>query len=487
MYTFLKQYITYSVGITLNRLAALLLLPLYTRFFSSADYGKLDTLMTLMALCQPFLMLGIDSAVQLLYFTTKGKRGQDHLVMTSILLVAVVAGLCSLLAAFFAPAIVWMLFADIDHVTDLRLLCLDMFAVSLLTLFRDNLRLRQKPLIYNVLAITQLLLMTGLNIYFVAVQHAGIHGFISGLVLADLTVMFIAGIIAFLNHASYPALQCGLALIKLGLPLLPVSTAYWVLSSSDRFFLLKFSTLDEIGLYGIANRLAAGIGIFAVAVQLAWRPYALRIQTQPEARLLYATAPVYYLAGVGWLGLGVASISPLVLKLFTAPTYAYAARLLPFLILAQIMYGGYYIVSTGVEITRRPQHLTWTILIAALVNVGLNFLLIPTWGADGAAIATVAAYTIATFCVGLISYRLFPLPYNFRQLIGVLITLAVAYTLVTLMFSLIQTYAILFTLSTTLGASLILALLLKSQLRQIVNRVQMIMGKTHLSTSNLLR
>lgn len=471
MYTFFKQYMTYSVGITLSRVASLLLLPLYTRFFSSKDYGVLDTLMTITALCQPFLMLGIDSAIQILFFSYKGKSEQDDLVMTSVFLVAGVAGLISTIIMVLSPLVVIKLFGNQNYITELRLLSMDIFFVSMLTLFRDNLRMRQEAFLYNCVAISQLLLVTGLNIYFVAVQQLGIRGFIYGLAIGDAIVMLISGVITLNHHFYFPSWGKTFPLLKIGMPLLPVSAAYWILSSSDRFFLLKYSSLTEIGLYGIANRLAAGIGIFAIAVQLAWRPFALRIQSQPDARTTYASAPLLYLASVGWFGLFFVAGSPIILRMFTTPEYAGAAKLLPLLVLAQVMYGGYYIVSTGIEITKQTQHLTWTILIAAIVNIGLNILLIPLFGASGAAIATVSAYTAATFCVGIISNYLYPLPYDLWQLVRVSIIIFVSYLLVSIGLASTSDYINLFMVCILLACSLLLSFLFRFQLMQILRKI----------------
>lgn len=427
MWDFIKQYATYSLGIAVNRLAALLLLPLYTRFLTPADYGVLDLLTIAVALVQPLFMLGIDTSVQILFFTSKTKKQQNDLVMTSIVLVAAFGGLCALSGWLLAPTLVNVLLRQEEYVSALRLLCFDAWLISVFTLLSDNLRLRQQPLFYNLLAIFQIVVAAGLTVVFLAVQQRGVMGVVTGLVLGNLVVTLLAAGLVLKQHLQMPTLAQALPLLRLGLPLLPVSATYWVLNSSDRFFLAKLSTLQEVGFYGIANRLAAGIGIFTFAIQLSWRPFALRMQTAPQARTLYANMPLYYFVGIGWIGLLIAAASPLLLNVFATKAYTQAAALLTPLILAQVIYGAYYIFSTGLEIVQRTYHITWTIVLAALLNTALNILLIPKSGAFGASLATAISYGVATLCVAIVSQRLYPLPYELRRLCCVSLCLLLAY------------------------------------------------------------
>lgn len=479
MRSFFQQFSIYSIGVAVSRLASLLLLPLYTRFLSTADYGVLDTLMTLTALCQPFLLLGIDTAIQILFFKTKNRQQQNDLVMTSIITVALVAGSFALISIFLSGWVVQLLFGQTRFVNELRWLCVDMMVNSLLTLFNGNLRLNQQAIRFNIVALIQLVLMTAFNVWFIVIQKMGISGFIAGLVLADTATMLFAAFTPLRQHLQRPSFMLLANLLRVGLPLVPVSAAYWVLSSSDRFFLVKLSTLNEVGIYGIANRLATGIGIFTFAVQLGWRPFAMRIQGQPQARQIYATMPIYYFAGVGWIGLAVATGAPILLAIFTTASYASAVTLLTPLILTQVIYGAYYLFSTGLEIKQQTYHVTWTIGLAAVINTILNVLLIPKYGALGAALATVIAYGVATLCVALLSQRAYPLPYERRRFSIVVFSLLVGYTVVAILFLHQQPDAMLWGVGCTMICGIVFIYLLRQEVRFLLQRLSFSVQKVH--------
>jgi O-antigen/teichoic acid export membrane protein len=474
MRDFFRQYIIYSVGIAVNRFAMLLLLPLYTQFLSPTDYGILDTLVTFTALLQPMILVGVDTAVQILFYdkqiTDKGAR--DNLVITSVLVVVACAGVFTVLGLIFSPSIASVLLGNTHYVFELQLLCLDMFVVGLLKLFHDNLRLRQSPLLYSLVSLLQLGCMTALNLLFIVVQQRGVSGYIYGLVLADAAVMLLTALFVLQHYRSGRFVtRYASMLLSLGWPLLPVSLAYWVLNLSNRFFLIKFSSTEAVGLFGIASRLAAGIGVFTLAIQIGWRPFALSMQGQSNARETYAAAPHYYFALIGWLGLLVAACSTLLIEVFTTPAYVDAAMLLTPLVLAQIAYGAYFIFSTGLEIMKRTYHLTWTIVLAAVVSVVLNLWLIPIFGAFGAALATSVAYLSAAVSVALVSQFVYPLPYHKRHFATVGLLLVLAYTLITVFNGLSLPYTAPLGLLVVVISGAVLLYLFKRDLHWVFDRV----------------
>lgn len=431
MWKLVRQYSAYSIGIAVNRLASLLLLPLYTRFLTPAEYGVLDTLMTVVTLLVPLFILGIDTSLQILFFKAEGKKAQNSIVITGIVLVASFGAVCGLILFIISPKLSLFLFGNELYTPILKILSFYIWVVSLLKLSQDNLRLNHKPLIYNFLAFGRVAFTASFNILLVGFHQLGVLGAITGLVISDIIITLFSASFLLKHHWHLPKVTPLLPLLRLGLPLIPVSFAYWILNYSDRFFLLKLSTFEELGLYGIAYRIAAGVGIFSFAVQLCWRPFALQIQEKPEAKKIYATMPLYYIACVGLIGLLLAVSVPLLLQVFVTKAYSGAVVLVTPLIVSQVAYGAYYIFSTGLEIRQRPYHLMWSILLAALLNTLLNILFIPQLGAFGASVATAISYIAATISVGIVSQKLYPLPYDINRFLCVTTLIITSYISIT--------------------------------------------------------
>jgi O-antigen/teichoic acid export membrane protein len=70
----------------------------------------------------------------------------------------------------------------------------------------------------------------------------------------------------------------------------------------------------------------------------------------------------------------------------------------------------------GVSIQRKPWLTTLFTTISALLNVGLNIILIPLYGAIGAATATLAAYVVFTFVAHFVSQQFYPVSFEVKLL-----------------------------------------------------------------------
>jgi O-antigen/teichoic acid export membrane protein len=157
-----------------------------------------------------------------------------------------------------------------------------------------------------------------------------------------------------------------------------------------------------------------------VAFRTAWPAFAYSIDDDREARRTYAFVLTYLLAFASWLSLALGALSPWWTRLLTAPGYHRAEEGVAILAFAGAVYAGYTVLAIGSGRARKTQ-LNWVVTgFGAVVNIGLNFWLIPAYGMVGAAISTLAAY-VALF-VGMTVYaqHVYPVAYQWRRIATVL-------------------------------------------------------------------
>ena len=92
-----------------------------------------------------------------------------------------------------------------------------------------------------------------------------------------------------------------------------------------------------------------------------------------------------------------------------------AAPLIPILAFGLIFDGIMPMVNLGPAFTKRTILRTYTVITAAIINVILNYLLIPRFGPAGAAWATLIAFVIQTTLALVVSLRLYPVPYQYGR------------------------------------------------------------------------
>ena len=232
-------------------------------------------------------------------------------------------------------------------------------------------------------------------------------------------------LVVYLALLGYRREQLGLQLDRgllqrmnqFGMPLVPSALLLWVTNFSDRFFLVKLTDTAEVGLYSVGVRIASAMVLLLTAFRMAWPAFAYSIESDEEARRTYAWVLTYLVVLTTWIATALTLLSPWLVAWLTAPEFASSSRVVGPLAFAAVSFGGFIVLSIGIGRARRTQF-NWVITgAAAVVNVTLNLTLIPLYGMMGAALATVAAYTVMFAGMAWWAQRIFPCPYQWRRVL----------------------------------------------------------------------
>lgn len=195
-------------------------------------------------------------------------------------------------------------------------------------------------------------------------------------------------------------------LVRFGAPLIASTSAWFILNASDRYFLGVFRTFREVGEYSLGYRVASLLALGIVTpIQLALAPIVFQAAGEPDlARKLGRVAEGMAWA-IGLAGGGLALATPLVIRLIAPPEYTGAALFTFWIIPSGIGLGAYYWSAALLQLRHRTLHIATTVVAAAVMNLALNWALIPRIGAIGAAIATDVAILSAAAAVMVLGVR----------------------------------------------------------------------------------
>jgi O-antigen/teichoic acid export membrane protein len=422
----------YGIGGSANRLVSVLFVPIFTRIFSPADYGVLDLLTTLTSLLTLFAMLGANSAVMYYYHRAVDPAERGRLVSTALLMATGLALVIALGGILFVDRLAPVIAGSSTYRLAVTVNFLLLPANVAASLVLDLLRLEFRRYAFTALGLTRTLFGSLLGVGLVVGTNMGI----AGLIGAQATLAAVAAVVGlWLTRRTWlPAVDARLArqMLRFGLPLIPTGLSYWVLQYVDRYFVLAYRGSADLGIYAIGNRLAGLMLVVTYAFQTAWWPFAYAHAGQPGDRDLFAR--VFKLASAGLLAatllLGLFAREALVLV--TTPAFVPAYPYVGLLALALVVNSSYQVISIGVQLAQRTSSMAWTSATAAALNLGLNFLLIPSLGLWGAAIATLAAYLASTALLYRVAQRHYPIPYRPQRaiLIGLFVVLLGAIGLV---------------------------------------------------------
>jgi O-antigen/teichoic acid export membrane protein len=410
-----KHSAIYGLGGLVSRILAVLLLPLYTRYLSPSDYGKVETLIALTTVAGIVLRFGIHSAFFRFYFDSPDPAARRLVLRTSFwfTMAMATAGLAG--GLLLAAPIADVLFGSSGDAELVMAAFVGLWAGMNYEQLTSLFRVEERSVAFVSASLANIFLTIGATLLLVVALDKGPIGVIVG--------NFTGTLIVYAVLIGYRREQLGLQfdrsllreMNRFGIPLVPTALFLWVTNFSDRLFLVQLADTAEVGLYSVGVRIASAMVLLLTAFRLAWPAFAYSIDDDREAKRTYAYVLTYLVALTTWVATGLALLSPWIVDWIAAPAFAESSRVVGPLAFAAVAFGAYIVVAIGIGRAKRTQF-NWVVTgAAAVVNIALNLLLIPPYGMMGAAIATVAAYS-TMFC-GMIwwAQKIYPVPYQWRR------------------------------------------------------------------------
>jgi O-antigen/teichoic acid export membrane protein len=400
-----------------NRLGAVLLVPLYTRVLAPADYGVMDLVLTLGMVALGAFFLGQDHALLVRWNQAPdaARRREVASAAAAAAVLSVTAATAALLAARGTVARVVVPGAPAaEELVALALLALPLLAVNHVQL--TVLRMRRAFGAYAALSVGTLLLTLALNLWLLLGEGTGVRGVLLAQLLARAAAVAAGTALTRGDFAPRVSLPLARDLVRYGAPLAVGAVTWWALLFAERFAVARLATLDELGRFGVAARVAAVVSLVTVAVDYAWSAFAPAIQHQPDAPRTYARALGVYVLLVGGAATLLTVFAREALALLSTPAYAGAERLVGPLAAALVLRGATNLVAVGAMLTGRTRVVGGASALAALVDVALLAALVPVLGAMGAAVAGVVARAVALAWLHLRTRAAYPVPYPWGRL-----------------------------------------------------------------------
>ncbi len=403
----------YTAASIFSKLIAVALLPLYTRYLTTGDYGAAEVMFAAVVSASIVVRLGLIEALLRFYY----KDGEDpgRVLASSFAALFWLATAAALLALPFATPISEALLAepapDLARVAIGGLWVATMFEF-LLTIFR----LEERARAFFLTTMISVLSAIGLTVALVVGAGEGARGLLLGS-YASGAVVVLALIAVHRRRLSLRFERRLLRrLMRFGLPTMPAELSLYGLNFVDRIIIVHAAGLPEAGLYSLAVKFAQAVNVLVRGFQLAWPPLAYSIRDDGEARRVYATVVALFTAGCAFVVTGMWLLSRWIVRALAAPEFFDSYEAIGLIATAVTLYALYMVLVVILGRTGRTEF-NFPATIAALVaNVALNLLLVPPLGIVGAGLALVASYLVVLALMYVFTQRLFPVPYEWGRL-----------------------------------------------------------------------
>jgi len=421
----IKHSTIYGMGGVLNKFIGFFLLPIYTRLLTPADYGILSLLGVTSSLATIVAQLGLGTAIfrEIIY------EGSDEPSVESTTLYFLLGESALFFGVLIAisPEVSTLIFGTTDWAYLLRLAFLSDWVGVVEVVFNARLRARAQSSLYSLLTVARFTVGILLNLYYIAVLRRGVEGLIVAALISDAlfaALYFILLARDLRRTFSLPILR---RMLTFGIPLVPVGLSSLLLTMADRYFLKHFSTIAQVGLYSLGYNIGMILNLVEQAFQLAWPPHRFSIAKQPNAKHQFARILTYYLLAYGFLAMVLSLLAKELLMIMTTPKFYPAATVVPLIALSYVFSGVRHMTNTGLAILNKNYYVPPIIVGSALLNLALNYLLIPHYGMIGAAWATILSYLAIVIIQTLVNLHFYYIRYEYERMAKLALTWGAIY------------------------------------------------------------
>ena len=387
------------IGITnlLISLSGIILLPILTKTLPIEEYGVWVQIVVTIGLIPAVVMLGLPFTMVRFLAAAKTREEIQEGFYSIAFIVLFTSAIASLLLFLFSEPLATALFDG--NLTIARILPLIVFIACLNGLLLNFFRTFQQIKRYSMFLFIQICLNVALVAYFVLSGY-GIFGAVMGLLISSSVVLLImVSLIISEIGIKIPKFTHIREYLAFGLPTVPGNLSSWVVNSSDRYVIGIFLSTAFVGYYSpgytlgsMINMFMAPLGFMLPAVLSKY--YDENNMNEVKTVLRYSLKYFLLLAIPSVFGLSL--LSKPILTILSTPEIASQGYLItPFVAASALLFGVYAVVNQVFVLAKKTRILGTIWIIAAILNLGLNIIVVPYIGILGAAITTLIAFALA--------------------------------------------------------------------------------------------
>lgn len=392
-----------------------LLIPILTRLLSPEAYGQIAMFTIFTSALASVVGLSVHSAANRRYFdddVTASKLARFNgnciliLLVSTIALILIFGFIDELISRYLGIPIFWVYLG-----------VLSVFCVFLLNIRLGQWQIRSKAKYYGFAQIMNAIIGFSLSIVLVVQLHLGAEGRVYGVVITSVLI----GIVAILSLKKDKLIRLKYCkkdvkdALSFGVPLIPHVVGGFLLLSVDRLVINNKLGLDMTGVYMVAVSIGSALSIIFNSINKAYSPWLfgqLKVGGSVRKTRIVKYTYIYFLCLIVVSVLAF-YIAPPILRLVVGESFYAAADVLPIIMLGQVFFGMYLMVTNYIFYVKKTKYLSYVTISSGLINLGLLLILIPLYGIIGAALAFAIANCLRFLGTWIVSVSVCTMPWAF--------------------------------------------------------------------------
>ena len=414
---FIENFLVYGLGGIISKLIPLIMVPIVTRIMPTTDYyGISDLSNTVVQFGSAIAVMGMYDAMYRMFFEKDDEEYKRTVCLTALVFTCFTSLVVFIIMLLLKDVIAQYFFSDSQYAYVVYLSAMATLVGATNSIISAPTRMQNKRKVFLVTNTVSPLLSYSISIPMLLAGH-----YVIALPLASV----ISGVtmevtFAVVNRGWFRPRLFDKKLLKqlliIAIPLLPNFLIYWVFNSCDKVMITNMIGIGAAGIYSVGSKLGHASQLIYTAFAGGWQYFAF--STMKEDNQVESNSRIFeYLGIISFVATSfICAWSFWIFKLLFKPDYLSGYIVAPYLFLAPLLQMLFQVAANQFLVVKKTWPNLFILSTGAVLNIIINYFLIPILEIEGASIATLMGY-VASDIICIIVLRRMKLMVASRQFI----------------------------------------------------------------------
>lgn len=419
---FIENFLVYGLGGIISKLIPLIMVPIVTRLMPNTEYyGISDLSNTVVQFGSAIAVIGMYDAMYRMFFEKEDEEYKKNICSTALLFTMITSLIVFAIMLIARNFIAQYFFGNSKYAYVVYLSAMAVLVSATNSIISAPTRMQNKRKIFLVTNTVSPLLSYSISIPMLLAGH-----YVIALPLAAV-VSGVTMEITFeiLNHGWFNFRRFDKKLLRqlliIAIPLFPNFLIYWLFNSCDKVMITNILGIGAAGIYSVGSKLGHCSQLIYTAFAGGWQYFAF--STMKDDNQVKSNSMIFeYLGVISFVATAfICAWSYLIFNILFTDKYLTGYVVAPYLFLAPLLQMLFQVACNQFLVIKK----TWPNMLilssGVVINIVINYFLIPVLGIEGAAIATLLGYVVSDVICVVVLCKMKLMVINFKFVLATII------------------------------------------------------------------
>lgn len=387
----LKNTFIYAVGNFGSKILAFLLLPLFSYYLTTSEFGLYDIILTTVSLLVPIITMQFSEASYRILLDAGDDVKMKSIAITNGLIV-----ICASSVFYTSVYFLLSLFFEFNLTVYFPII---LFISGFLPFFLQTTRGLGLTKIYSISGLISVFFVLALNILFLVFLDLGLYSLLIAMILANLVVIvflvFSTHLLQFFSMKNFSFAEIK-AMFAYAWPLIPNTISWWLINAADKYIILYILHVEANGIYGISSRFPAIIALANSVFLMAWQDAGITTKETDfsHKESFFARTFQKFITFELTLVAFLICISQYLVVILLDSKFSDAWRYIPFLFLGVAYSSFAAYIGVAYQRAKKTRGIFTTTIIGGIINILVSILFIRHIGLYAPAFGTFLSFLV---------------------------------------------------------------------------------------------